>query len=196
MQVSSGKVSSKKFQSFNQVCHLSSLFLLHLTMSKGFMAQIDGLFSDRDRLIKRTTRVKKGVTIFGKDNQEEYDNEVYDDTDFYQVLLKDLIANGSIGCMYQCIFILYPSNNTNLLAAGGSQDHWKEMSQVKRARTRQQDGVIRPASKGRSTNYDVQDKLIHFMAPDDRPIQCDWNLDELFSNLFGGLGRSASKSGS
>lgn len=151
MQVSSGKVSSKKFQSFNQ----------------GFMSQIEGLFSDRDRLVKRTTRVKKGVTIFGKDNQEEYDDEIYDDTEFYQSLLKDLIANGSIG-------------------SGGTQEHWKEMSSVKRSKAKQQDGILRPSSKGRSTNYSVQDKLLHFMAPDDRPLQCDWNLDDLFANLFGG----------
>lgn len=60
------------------------------------------------------------------------------------------------------------------------------------------DGVVhlRHASKGRMANYDVQDKLVHFMAPDDHPVPCDWNLDELFSNLFGGVGKLSAKSGS
>lgn len=68
------------------------------------MAQIQALFNDRDRLVKRTTHLKKGVTIFGKDKQEEYDDEIYDDTDFYQALLKELITNGAIGSMFCFLF--------------------------------------------------------------------------------------------
>lgn len=122
--------------------------------------------------------MKQGVKIYGKENQQDYDEQIYDDTDFYQTLLKDLIANGSIG-----------SEN--------SKDYWHEMSNVKRAKNKQNKNFLRNASKGRMANYDVQEKLVHFMAPDDRPIACDWNLDELFANLFGGVGsKTKTKSGS
>jgi hypothetical protein len=59
------------------------------------------------------------------------------------------------------------------------------MRDVKRAKTKQHKDYLRNASRGRMINYDVQEKLVHFMAPDDRPMACDWNLDEFFVNLFG-----------
>jgi len=144
MQVASGKISTKKFQSINQ----------------GFMNQIESLFNDRERLVKRTTHIKKELQIFGKENQQEFDNEIFDDTDFYQSLLKELIANGTTG---------YGKST--------------ELPDVKRAK--QYKDYLKNASKGRLIKYDVQEKLVHFMAPDDRPMPCDWNLDEFFVNLFG-----------
>lgn len=44
-------------------------------------------------------------------------------------------------------------------------------------------------------NYDVQDKLVNFMAPDDRPVPCEWNLNELFRNLFADSKQPKLKSG-
>jgi len=147
VQVESGKVFTKKFQSLNQ----------------SFMAQIEGLFDDRERMVKRTTRVRKDCKIFGKSAQVEYDDEIYDDTEFYQTLLKELIANGAIG-------------------AGNSTDYWHEISDIKRTKTKHK--YAKNASKGKMINYDVHEKLVNFMAPDDRPISCEWNLKELFTHLF------------
>ncbi len=79
------------------------------------------------------------------DADEKYDAEIYDDTDFYQVLLRDLMN-----------------------AAEQPASIAKLRGQLQDARTRKMRGgkvVDTRASKGRKLRYEVQPKLVHFMFP-------------------------------
>ncbi len=79
------------------------------------------------------------------DAAEKYDAEIYDDTDFYQVLLRDLINASE-----------QPASIAKL------------RGQLQDARTRKMRGgkvVDTRASKGRKLRYEVQPKLVHFMFP-------------------------------
>jgi protein AATF/BFR2 len=79
------------------------------------------------------------------DATEKYDAEIYDDADFYQVLLRDLINASE-----------QPASIAKL------------RGQLQDARTRKMRGgkdVDTRASKGRKLRYEVQPKLVHFMFP-------------------------------
>merc|ERR1712226_128275 len=63
--------------------------------SKNAMSsQIEGVLADRQRLLKRT-RTKRVEYLSSEPSKEISDNEIYDEYDFYQSLVKDLIANRS-----------------------------------------------------------------------------------------------------
>lgn len=77
------------------------------------MTQIENIMNDKDRLIRRTQLQRNDYKILGKKEQEEekanehevseedgrkadrhlmtYDEEIFDDNDFYQQLLRELI---------------------------------------------------------------------------------------------------------
>ena len=85
------------------------------------------------------------VAAAANDSAEKYDAEIYDDTDFYQVLLRDLMNASE-----------QPASIAKL------------RGQLQDARTRKMRGgkvVDTRASKGRKLRYEVQPKLVHFMFP-------------------------------
>jgi protein AATF/BFR2 len=79
------------------------------------------------------------------DAADKYDAEIYDDTDFYQVLLRDLMNASE-----------QPASIAKL------------RGQLQDARTKKMRGgrvVDTRASKGRKLRYEIQPKLVHFMFP-------------------------------
>lgn len=103
---------------------------------------------------------------------------IYDDTAFYQSLLRDLVeqrmSSSAVGLDSQQL----PSRLTNLSlhpTTGMRKD------KVKRA-------VDTKASKGRKMKYNVHEKLQNFMASEDRGSWGDRAREEFFASL---LGRSA-----
>ncbi|KAK3262489.1 hypothetical protein CYMTET_28657, partial [Cymbomonas tetramitiformis] len=76
-----------------------------------------------------------------EETEDMRDEDTYDDTEFYLQLLKELVDGGGAG--------------------DGSQ----LAGRVKRRKT-----VDRRASKGRKIRYDIQEKLVNFMAPELRDI--------------------------
>jgi len=133
----------------------------------------DTLRNDRDKLLTRTrTRRSKAPRIGAdasteseKHNQEDQeDPEVFDDTDFYQQLLRDVIRarNGD----------------------AGEQD-WVAAQKENKARRKAR--VDTKASKGRKLRYEVHAKLQNFMVP--VPVsRGEWHeeqIDALFSSLLG-----------
>ncbi|KAF9477766.1 TRAUB-domain-containing protein [Pholiota conissans] len=134
---------------------------------KSVVQLIDDTLHENDKLLKRTqvTRVKKmriGV------QQEEVvdaddivDPEAFDDTDFYQKMLRDIIdARGN--------------RNKN--------EDWMLLQKQKKAKKK----VDTKASKGRKLRYEVHEKLQNFMVP--VPVPGAWHdeqVDELFASLLG-----------
>jgi protein AATF/BFR2 len=96
------------------------------------------------------------------------DPAIYDDADFYGLMLKELLEQRS-------------TDNAN---GGVSEFIVQAPWQVARdAKTRKV--VDTKASKGRRLRYTVQEKLQNFMAPEERGEWGDRQRDELFSSLFG-----------
>ncbi|KZV85717.1 TRAUB-domain-containing protein [Exidia glandulosa HHB12029] len=91
--------------------------------------------------------------------QAENDTQGYDDTDFYQTLLRDVIE--SRGGM-----------------AGAEPWMLQKQRKVKKV-------VDTKASKGRKLRYTVHEKLKHFMVPVANAAWHDEQIDELFASLLG-----------
>lgn len=57
--------------------------------------QIQNILADMDRLVKRTQLLRSEYSILGKSCilGEQYDTEIFDDEDFYAILLKEFIES-------------------------------------------------------------------------------------------------------
>ncbi|KAM0786647.1 hypothetical protein ACM66B_002096 [Microbotryomycetes sp. NB124-2] len=151
--------SSKKFKAVNQ----------------NVMSQIDHALSatERDRLVKRT-RVRRTTErpVVGKVELVELegekgkvgDEQVFDDGDFYQQLLRDVIESRMLDL----------------------DDPTLESLRMASARQRKQKKVVDTrASKGRKIRYHVHEKAQNFMIPIEAGAWHDEQIDELFSSLLG-----------
>lgn len=126
-------------------------------------------FADYDKIFLARTQARKGRRArIGKEDQaddeekeDDADVEIFDDTDFYQQLLRDVIdARGT----------------------GVGADDWIIIQKQKKAKKK----VDTRASKGRKLRYEIHEKLQNFMVP--VPIQGGWHeeqIDELFASLLG-----------
>jgi len=135
-------------------------------------AQIEEVLqTDWPALVSRTqlkrskgTRVTIKPGSVSNDEDEDVDNvEVFDDTDFYQQLLRDVIdAKGG--------------------SAGRGVD-WMASQRQKKSKKH----VDTKASKGRKLRYEVHEKIQNFMVP--VPLAAGaWHeaqIDELFGSLLG-----------
>lgn len=148
---------------------------------KSAVQLIDEGLQDHGKLLQRTQiwRGKGGRLGPRADagGEESHDPEIFDDTDFYQQLLRDVIdsKNGTAGT-----------------------DDWiiaqKQRKAKKKVDTKASKGrKIRLVSTARSspylltlTRYDVHEKLQSFMVPIN--VQGAWHeqqVDELFASLLG-----------
>jgi protein AATF/BFR2 len=138
-----------------------------------------GQLADTQRLVSRTqvarscaplqaakSQLSKSVTL----EQESSLNAlpIYDDADFYGVLLQNLISQRSADA------------TSSLAELNISSQPWQI---AREAKTKKQ--VDTRASKGRKLRYTVHEKLQNFMAPEDRSSWGDRQCDELFGSLFG-----------
>lgn len=131
---------------------------------------------------KKTKRAADELDSHLLDGQyaEEYDASIYDDNDYYQQLLAEIISQAS--------------------ADAGDADLLNKAAAARKKTRKGGAAVDRRASKGRKMRYTVHPKLTNFMAPKPAPITDDFAEDananrlsgsgfamsELFMNLFGG----------
>lgn len=124
--------------------------------------------SQPDRLLKRaqTPRSCAPMQLAAKISS---DPRIYDDADFYGLLLKELLEAKA-------------ANNDYTAAANldlGSLGSMRREAKTKR-------NVDVKASKGRKLKYSVHEKLQNFMAPESVPHSWgERQTDELFGSLFG-----------
>ncbi|KAL7747834.1 rRNA-processing protein bfr2 [Sorochytrium milnesiophthora] len=122
--------------------------------------------------------------------EAEYDAEIFDDTDFYQSLLRELIERK-----------MSDDKTTDTTALHMAT--LKGQQRKHRKGPHGNDVVDTKASKGRKIRFDVHDKLQHFMAPIPTqlpaPTMGVWRVsawpetmvDELYSGLFGASATAA-----
>ncbi|KAJ2799882.1 rRNA-processing protein bfr2, partial [Coemansia helicoidea] len=152
MQVSANAATLKKFKAVNQ----------------GIAHQISQALANKERLVERTQLQRVDYKIIGKDGGVEGDDaatrgedapatvdahlkktdpEIFDDTDFYQQLLRELIESRMVD-----------SNDP----MGSLGVRWAAVNQRSDAKKRK---VDTKASKGRKIRYHVMEKLQNFMPP-------------------------------
>lgn len=133
------------------------------------MDVIQEQLSNSDRLVKRA-HTPRSCAPLQLANRVIEDDKVYDDADFYGLMLKELLEQKSQDSVAASIIDL-------------------SFQMRREAKTKQNVDV--KASKGRKLRYTVHEKLQNFMAPEDRSTWGERQTDELFSSLFGqrlGLG--------
>ncbi|KAK6190449.1 hypothetical protein SNE40_002313 [Patella caerulea] len=172
-QLVSGKIKGKGFGAFNQ----------------SVLKQIQQIMSDKERLIRRTQLKRSDYRVLGttEENRPEeqelppeevemdrptaapvndYDVEIFDDSDFYHHMLREFIDRKS-------------SEIDDPLALG------RQWLEVQKSRTKVKRHVDTKASKGRKLRYNVHSKLVNFMAPIDNSPWTDEARDDLYKSLFG-----------
>lgn len=118
------------------------------------------ILKDKKGLISKTQKVRFEEPILGKRKREEEDPEIFDDREFYQVLLRDLIEDvgSSIG-------------STESLRNAITKNIKKEKKPFKRM-------------KDKMIKYVPHPKLVGFMAPIEMFVP--ESTDILFASIFGG----------
>ncbi|KAG0947833.1 hypothetical protein G6F57_004373 [Rhizopus arrhizus] len=169
VQVAAGARLNKKFKAFDQ----------------NIMTQIENVLHDKENLVKRTQLQRSDYKIIGKvqveagEVEEEidsgkkadrhlntYDVEIFDDQDFYQQQLRELIESRMV--------------DTSDPTAIGMRWAARKNEQKKKKKA-----VNTKASKGRQLRFNVHEKLQNFMAPIPAGGWHDEMVDELFSSLLG-----------
>lgn len=97
----------------------------------------------------------------------EYDEDIFDDGDYYQKLLKEFIDGR-----------MNDTNDPTILAQRYAQ--LKQMQNKKSKKT-----IDTKASKGRKIRYQVHEKIQNFMTPEPRGTWHEEMIHELFSSLLG-----------
>ncbi|RYP13903.1 hypothetical protein DL767_010495 [Monosporascus sp. MG133] len=118
-----------------------------------------------ERLIKRT-RTPRSCAPAQVAKKVNEDPSIYDDADFYQLLLKELVDQRAADT-----------------SGGAGSAATIRFTAVKEAKAKRH--VDTKASKGRKMRFNVHEKLQNFMAPEDRRSWEESAIDRLFGTLFG-----------
>ncbi|KAK4579807.1 rRNA-processing protein bfr2 [Recurvomyces mirabilis] len=121
--------------------------------------------ADMPRLVARAQTPRSCAPIQAASKSTSIDKSIYDDADFYGLLLKELLEQKS----------------ADSATATSNIDFSFQMR--REAKTKK--NVDTKASKGRKLRFTVHEKLQNFMAPEDRRGWGDRQADELFGSLFG-----------
>jgi len=129
------------------------------------VSALDEQLLSSERLVKRA-RTPRSCAPAQAAKKVEEDPSIYDDADFYQLLLKELVDQRS--------------TDTGAPGESVATVRWAALKETKTRKT-----VDRRASKGRKLRYTVHEKLQNFMAPEDRRGWEEHAIDRLFGTLFG-----------
>ncbi|KAJ2854608.1 rRNA-processing protein bfr2 [Coemansia erecta] len=165
VQIAANIGATKKFKAVNQ----------------GIMHQINQTLATRDRLVERSQLKRIEYQIVGESaakrdaeksatvdsHLRDLDAEIFDDTDFYQQLLRELIESRMV-------------DSNDPTANLGTR--WAAVKQQTRTKKR---NVDTKASKGRKIRYQVMEKLQNFMPPIPAGSWHEDMVNELFSSLLG-----------
>jgi len=124
---------------------------------------IEEQLSNTDRLLKRAHTPRSCAPLQVSQKVSE-DDRIYDDADFYGLMLKELLSQKSADSV--------TASNIDV-----------NFQMRREAKTKKP--VDTKASKGRKLRYTVHEKLQNFMAPEDRGMWGERQTDELFGSLFG-----------
>uniref|UniRef100_A0A8D8EX22 Protein Aatf n=1 Tax=Culex pipiens TaxID=7175 RepID=A0A8D8EX22_CULPI len=154
----------------------------NIHQSLSVVKKIENALLTKDELIRKTQLFRGGYELFEKpapssasaakegvsaEPESTYDGEIFDDSDFYHALLRELIE--------------YKSNTAENPAQIGAK-----LAELQKLRSKMKKQVDTRASKGRKIRYVVHKKLVNFTAPEPSNAWTDDAKNELFMSLFGG----------
>ena len=128
-----------------------------------------------NRLVKRTQIPRSCAPVQAVKGLE--DPLVYDDADWYALLLRDLVDTKMSSSSV--------SSNAPSRIRNGVVDPTTALAGLRRETKTHRQGVDTKASKGRKMRYTVHEKLQNFMAPQDLGTWSERQTDELFGGLLG-----------
>uniref|UniRef100_A0A182X3W1 Apoptosis antagonizing transcription factor/protein transport protein n=1 Tax=Anopheles quadriannulatus TaxID=34691 RepID=A0A182X3W1_ANOQN len=159
--------------------------------SLSVLKKIEDSLINREELVRKTQLYRGGYTLLGREVPSEaagpteptdredgrdageeqtpssvYDGEIFDDSDFYHQMLRELIE--------------YKTSTTD-----SPQEIASKLAELQKLRNKMKKTVDTRASKGRKIRYVVHKKLVNFMAPVPDYEWTDEAKDELFGSLFG-----------
>lgn len=176
-------------QKWNEKTRLATAANIKNAPTNTILQQISYILSDRNKLIRRTQLKRSDYDIIGynkvendeqyeennigqngmakdrKDN-DEYIPEIFDDSDFYHQLLRELIECKSADI----------SDPVQL------SRQWIALQQM---RSKMKRKVDTRATKGRKIKYVVHNPLVSYMAPEKSLKWNEESTNELYSSLFG-----------
>jgi protein AATF/BFR2 len=143
---------------------------LNQTAAQTITQVLEDQLSNPERLVKRTKMPRSCAPVQAKSKVTE-DVNIYDDADFYQLLLKELVDQRMV------------DSNSSVAPVGGSERPIAQWTAVKEAKTKK--NVDTKASKGRKMKFTVHEKLQNFMAPEARGNWEQDRIDRFYSTLLG-----------
>eukprot|EP00993_Chasmostoma_nieuportense_P000741 NODE_1681_length_1415_cov_44.482143_g1595_i0.p1 GENE.NODE_1681_length_1415_cov_44.482143_g1595_i0~~NODE_1681_length_1415_cov_44.482143_g1595_i0.p1 ORF type:complete len:434 (+),score=156.31 NODE_1681_length_1415_cov_44.482143_g1595_i0:14-1315(+) len=129
-----------------------------------FMQQIRAHLENMDKHTQHTQVNRLQARPVGEEAAPETSTEMYDDNDFYGVLLNEVITKGMDE------------------SQAAAQEHLKQKMAVKQKSAASRRKVKKPNTKGRTIRFDIQERIVNFMAPE--PLQLPPHTDALFGCLF------------
>lgn len=124
--------------------------------------------SNLEKLVQKT-HIPRSCAPIQRSAHTTSDANVYDDADFYTLLLRELVDQRMA--------------DSNTSTANGSINNLPKLPNQRDFKVRKV--VDTKASKGRKMRYNVHEKLQNFMAPDDRGSWGERQRMELFESLLG-----------
>lgn len=141
---------------------------LNVSAEQTLTEVLDSQLANSSHLVARTQMPRSCAPIQSASSKPMPDANIYDDADFYGLLLKELLEQRSAD--------LSNSGTAEFVV----QAPWQVAREAKTKKI-----VDTKASKGRRLRYTVHEKLQNFMAPEERGLWGERQRDELFSSLFG-----------
>lgn len=174
-------------QKWNDKTRLATAANIKNQPTNTILQQMSYILSDREKLIRRTQLKRSEYDIVGyrkpvevnkdeidetnpvtrgRKDDDEYIPEIFDDSDFYHQLLRELIECKSADI----------SDPVQL------SRQWIALQQM---RSKMKRKVDTKATKGRKIKYVVHNQLVNYMAPEKSTTWTDDSTNELYSSLFG-----------
>ncbi|CAG4987052.1 unnamed protein product [Colias eurytheme] len=175
-------------QKWNDKTRIATAANIKNAPTNTILQQISYILSDKQKLIRRTQLKRSEYDIIGykKDDSEEqngseinpitrsrkdddeYIPEIFDDSDFYHQLLRELI---------EC-------KSADITDPVQLSRQWIALQQM---RSKMKRKVDTKATKGRKIKYVVHNPLVSYMAPEKSTKWNEESANELYSSLFGKL---------
>ncbi|KAK7165244.1 hypothetical protein R3I94_003572 [Phoxinus phoxinus] len=159
---------------------------------RNILTQVEQVLMDKERLVRRTQTRRSEYRVLGKPEPitpemdssvtegeaaelalkanvhlKDMDEEIFDDDDFYHLLLRELIERKT------------SATDPNDQVAMGKQ--WLA---IQKLRSKIKKKVDTKASKGRKIRFHIHSKLMNFMGPMENSSMSDEARSELFRSLF------------
>ena len=142
----------------------------------------------KTKMLEKTQLKRDAYKVFGRSHDNltaDRDENIYNDYDFYQALLKDFLANNDSQYVPQDN---QPGGEDDIYLDGAdlglTQKFLAKRQKLKEIQANKKKEVDRKASKNRKIRYIVHEKIVNFMTPLEN-LSLQEGKENIVTNLFG-----------